>query len=82
MCPPPIAESWPARIEPVAESNDLFGSAVQMAARICDIAPADAILVSREVRDACTGADLVLTPMGSEKLRGFSEPVQLFSAAR
>jgi len=68
--------------EPVAESNDLFGSAVQMAARICDIAPADAILVSREVRDACTGADLVLTPMGSEKLRGFSEPVQLFSAAR
>ena len=48
--------------EPVAESNDLFGSAVQMAARICDIAQADAILVSREVRDACTGADLVFEP--------------------
>ena len=31
----------------------IFGSAVQMAARICDIAQADAILVSREVRDAC-----------------------------
>ena len=65
----------------MAESNDLFGSAVQMAARICDIAQADAILVSREVRDACTRADLVFEPMGTEKLKGFSEPVKLFSAA-
>jgi class 3 adenylate cyclase len=67
--------------EPVADRDDLFGSAVQMAARICDIAQADAILVSREVRDACAGADLVLEPAGSETLKGFSEPVQLFSPA-
>ncbi len=52
-----------------------------MAARICDIAQADAVLVSREVRDACTGTELVFEPMGSEKLKGFSEPVQLFSPA-
>jgi class 3 adenylate cyclase len=65
--------------EPVAEGHDLFGSAVQMAARICDIAQADAILVSREVRDACTGADLVFEPTSSKKLKGFSEPVPLFS---
>jgi class 3 adenylate cyclase len=65
--------------EPVEESNDLFGSAVQMAARICDIAQADAILVSREVKDACVGANLRFAPMGSETLKGFSEPVQLFS---
>ncbi len=67
--------------EPVEESNDLFGSAVQMAARICDIAQADAILVSHEVKDACTGADLIFAPTGSEMLKGFSEPVQLFSPA-
>jgi class 3 adenylate cyclase len=67
--------------EPVEESNDLFGSAVQMAARICDIAQADAILVSREVKDACVGANLRFAPMGSETLKGFSEPVQLFSPA-
>jgi len=65
--------------EPVHESGDLFGSAVQMAARICDIAQADTILVSRAVRDACTGADLRFAPTGSETLKGFSEPVQLFS---
>ena len=68
--------------EPVAEGHDLFGSAVQMAARICDIAQADAILVSREVRDACTGADLVFEPTSSKRLKGFSEPVPLFSPAR
>ena len=67
--------------EPVAEGHDLFGSAVQMAARICDIAQADAILVSREVRDACTGADLVFEPTTFETLKGFSKPVQLFSPA-
>ena len=67
--------------EPVEESDDLFGSAVQMAARICDIAQADAILVSREIRDACTSVDLEFAPAGSETLKGFSEPVPLFSPA-
>jgi class 3 adenylate cyclase len=67
--------------EPVQESDDLFGSVVQMAARICDIAQADAILVSREVRDACAGVDLRFAPAGTETLKGFSEPVQLFSPA-
>jgi class 3 adenylate cyclase len=67
--------------EPVEESDDLFGSAVQMAARICDIAQADTILVSREVSDACTNVDLEFAPAGSETLKGFSEPVPLFSPA-
>ena len=67
--------------EPLEDSDDLFGSAVQMAARICDVAPANAILVSREVRDACTGAELKFEPSGSQRLKGFSELVQLFSPA-
>jgi class 3 adenylate cyclase len=67
--------------EPIEERDDLFGSAVQMAARICDIAHADAILVSREVRDACANVDLEFAPAGSEALKGFSESVALFSPA-
>jgi class 3 adenylate cyclase len=67
--------------EPVEESDDLFGSAVQMAARICDTAHANAILVSREVRDACTGVDLGFEQKVCETLKGFSEPVQLFAPA-
>jgi class 3 adenylate cyclase len=68
--------------EPVAESNDLFGSAVQMAARICAVAEADTILVSRAVRDACAGIDVNFASMGAATLKGFSEPVQLFTPAR
>jgi class 3 adenylate cyclase len=68
--------------EPVAESNDLFGSAVQMAARICGVTRADSVLVSRTVRDACAGAGLKFASTGSETLKGFAEPVQLFSAVR
>ncbi len=68
--------------EPVEESDDLFGSAVQMASRICDIAQADAILVSRELKDACGDADLAFGPAVSETLKGFSEPVQLFAPTR
>lgn len=68
--------------EPVKESNDLFGSAVQMAARICDLAEADTVLVTREVRDVPTGVDLRFEPSGFTELKGFSEPVELFSLVR
>jgi len=68
--------------EPVEESGDLFGSAVQTAARICDVAQANGILVSREVRDTCAGAGLNFELSGSATLKGFSMPVQLFHAIR
>jgi len=59
--------------DPVEESGDLFGSAVQMAARICHITAAGAVLVSREVRDACTGVDLGFTPTGPQTLNGMGK---------
>ena len=67
--------------EPVEESNDLFGSAVQKAARICDLGRAGTILVSREAKDACAGAELGFAPAGIETIKGFAEPVELFSPA-
>jgi class 3 adenylate cyclase len=67
--------------EPIEESDDLFGSAVQMAARICNVAQADAILVSFEIRDACAGVDMRFASAGFATLKGFSEPVELFSPA-
>jgi len=65
--------------EPVEESHDLFGSAVQLAARICDIAQVSAILVSSEVKDACAGFDIWFEPKGAETLKGFPDPVQLYT---
>ena len=37
--------------EPLADSNDLFGTTVQMAARLCQAAEPEAILVSAAVHD-------------------------------
>ena len=68
--------------EPVEDSDDLFGTAVQMAARICDIAQANAVLVSAAVRDACGGASVCFEPSGSERLKGFAQPIALFSPTR
>ena len=41
--------------EPVAEENDLFGAAVQLAARACNHAAAGSILVSTAVRELSVG---------------------------
>ena len=68
--------------EPVAENDDLFGSAVQVASRICDITPVDSILVSGKLRDACDGSDLVFEPAGAETLKGIQETVELFCPVR
>jgi len=68
--------------EPVAEGDDLFGSAVQLAARICGVAEADVVLVSREVRDACGDINLTFQSAGSRALKGFAEAVEVFSPAR
>lgn len=68
--------------EPVEEGADLFGSAVQLASRICDAAEADTVLVSREVRESCHNAEVRFETCGPETLKGFAEPVQLFRPTR
>ena len=64
--------------EPVVEGPDLFGTAVQLAARLCESAEAGAILVSREVCDAAGVADDAMS-LGPIALKGFAEPVPVFS---
>ena len=64
--------------EPVADSNDLFGSTVQMAARLCQAAEPEAILVSEEVRDLVREHFRVLEN-GTRALKGFSQPIALYS---
>ena len=64
--------------EPVEDSDDLFGSAVQMAARICDEAEPNAVLVSAEVKVACEGSKVKFDQVGQRRLKGFSELIDLF----
>lgn len=60
--------------EPVADSDDLFGTTVQTAARLCQAAEPDAILVSGAVRDALIDA-FELRELGPRPLKGFARPV-------
>jgi class 3 adenylate cyclase len=60
--------------EPVEDSNDLFGTTVQLAARLCADAAADQILVSENIRREHADAALFKTAE-QRQLKGFAAPV-------
>ena len=64
--------------EPVAEEQDLFGTAVQLARRICDHASGGEILVSDVVRQLAAGKGFLFADRGEVALRGFEDPVRLY----
>jgi class 3 adenylate cyclase len=64
--------------EPIADSNDLFGATVQLAARLCQLAEPDAILVSSAVQDRVRDR-LPVTRLGPRHLKGFPQPVDVFA---
>ena len=63
--------------EPVAESDDLFGAAVQLAARLCGYAHPGVVVVSSVVRDLAIGKGFTFGPGGEATLKGFPVPVSL-----
>jgi adenylate cyclase len=65
--------------EPIAEDHDYFGTAVQLAARICDRSDPGQVLVSNVVRELCAGETLTFADQGEATLKGFPEPVRLFA---
>jgi class 3 adenylate cyclase/pimeloyl-ACP methyl ester carboxylesterase len=67
--------------EPLAEDEDLFGSAVQLARRVCDAAPAGSIYVTDVVRQLLAGKGFLFSDRGEQTLRGFGDPVRLYEAS-
>lgn len=63
--------------EPVEKNNDIFGTTVQLAARLCSHAQPDQILVSTAVAELCLGKGLTFRPLGEVTLKGFDRPVQV-----
>ena len=63
--------------EPVSEGDDLFGAAVQIAARIAGVAEAGQILVSDVVKQLATGKGFAFAARGRVALKGLSERYQL-----
>jgi class 3 adenylate cyclase len=64
--------------EPVTEDGDLFGAAVQLAARVCAHCTPGAILVSGAVREVCLGKGFNFEELRAARLKGFEEPVRLY----
>jgi len=64
--------------EPVAEEQDLFGTAVQLARRICDQASGGEIIASNVVRELAAGKGFLFADRGDVVLRGFEDPVRLY----
>lgn len=62
--------------EPVEQSDDLFGSTVQLAARLCAQADPGQILVSSVVAGLCIGKGLRFQEAGHHHLKGFDHPVE------
>jgi class 3 adenylate cyclase len=64
--------------EPIAEEKDLFGTAVQLAARICAHAEPDEILTSDLIKGLAAGKGFLFADRGDVALRGFDDLVRLF----
>jgi class 3 adenylate cyclase len=75
------SESFAIRIgiaagEPVAQGDDLFGAAVQLAARLTARASPGTILVSGAVRDLALGKGVEFGPSRRIRLKGFAETIR------
>ncbi len=68
--------------EPVRHNDDIFGSSVNLASRICDAADAGTILVSDLVRDLGIKAGFSFRETAERALKGFSEPTRVFELLR
>jgi class 3 adenylate cyclase len=64
--------------EPVTEQDDLFGAAVQLAARVCDACEGGSIFVPSVVRELSLGKGFRFAEKGPLSFKGFDEPVHVF----
>lgn len=62
----------------VKEEDDLFGSAVQLAARVCDKADTDQIFVTNSVVDLSATQGFGFESRGAMEMKGIDEPVPVY----
>lgn len=64
--------------EPIEEHGDLFGKAVQLAARLCAHAEPGRILVDQVVLDQWQGKELLFSDLGKVTPKGFDHAVRVY----
>jgi class 3 adenylate cyclase len=65
--------------EPIERDGDLFGTAVQLAARVGDAAETGQVLATQVVRDLTAGKGLNWSPAPAVAAKGFDDPISVFS---
>lgn len=65
--------------EVLGRGGDYYGPVVNLASRLADIAVPDEILVTADLVDAVKDEELSFTPAGRRMVKGFDEPVALWS---
>ena len=63
---------------PVEENNDLFGTSVQVAARVCDHAGANQILLTHDAKERCKNHNFEFQHIESARFKGVSDEVSLY----
>ncbi len=67
--------------EPLSDGDDLFGATVQLAVRLCGVAPPGGVTASVAVRELCIGKLIRFEEREPLNLGGFSEAVRCFDVA-
>ncbi len=67
--------------EPIAEDDDLYGTAVNLAARIAAQAEGGEILASEAVRQIVAGKKFPFSDRGETTLRGFEDRVHIYQVS-
>jgi class 3 adenylate cyclase len=65
--------------EPIERDGDLFGTAVQLAARVCEAGNHGQVLATQMIRDLTAGKGLNWSPLPPIDAKGFDEPVPVFA---
>jgi class 3 adenylate cyclase len=64
--------------EPLTDGDTLFGSTVNLTARICACAEPGQILAARVIPELCAGKSFGFKRHGAVNLKGFPDPVELY----
>jgi class 3 adenylate cyclase len=63
--------------EPIKSGDDLFGSTVQLAARVCAVAAGDQTVITDSVREISEAIGAEFADLGERPLKGFKTPVRV-----
>ena len=65
----------------ISRYGDYYGPVVNLASRLADLAVPKEVLVDAAAAEAARGSAVVLQPAGRRLLKGFDEPVEVYSLA-